>query len=394
MAAQTARLMPPGTQTANRLPGLDGIRAIAILVVCIFHFHFVFIPAAGRLERLLFDGLYFGWAGVDLFFALSGFLITGILLDSRDRAHHFRTFYLRRALRIFPLYFAFLATVLIIERVLMPGHWPYLDWRWYVAYVQNWKGTAHDPLVSHLWSLSIEEQFYLVWPFVVFVLPRRYSLLVCFCLAGAAFLLRILLLQSGHGSAIYQGTFTRMDGLVLGSAAAIAFRDRAALKTWLRFSKPAIFLCCCALTAVVIHQRSFDFLLDMTIWGESLLAILFSLVILRTAVNPPQALCSAPLARIAKCAYGMYVFHEFANRLIGPHFAEAVSGIPEIPRIALKLLFIAAMTLLTYVAARISWKYFEEPFLRLKDRRPERIQLGRAYPKPAITSPGGYHETK
>jgi peptidoglycan/LPS O-acetylase OafA/YrhL len=112
----------------------------------------------------------------------------------------------------------------------------------------------------------------------------------------------------------------------------------------------------------------------MTIWRESLLAILFSFVILRTAVNPPRALCSEPLARVAKCAYGMYVFHEFANRLIGPHFVEAVSGIPEIPRVALKLLFIAAMALLTYVAARISWKYFEEPFLRLKRRPSEGIQ--------------------
>ncbi|MCU1262358.1 MAG: acyltransferase 3 [Bryobacterales bacterium] len=156
------------------------------------------------------------------------------------------------------------------------------------CHIQNWKGTAQDPLVSHLWSLSIEEQFYLAWPFIVFVLPRRYLSIVCFCLAGAAFVLRVVLLQSGYGGAIYQGTFTRMDGLVLGSAAAIAFRDRAALGTWLRISKPVILLCCCALAAIVIHQRSFDFLLDMTIWGESLLAILFSLVILRTAVNPPM----------------------------------------------------------------------------------------------------------
>ena len=174
----TLEPLPP---PENRViyPAFDGLRAVAVLLVFVYHY----VPGT----------LNWGWIGVDIFFVLSGFLITGILYDSRERVHRYRVFYIRRTLRIFPLYYL----VLLVPALLWPVFrwaWHPADWMWlaylgnYIRllnpadYVQNhslfetlqsqsipWLSLSYD----HLWSLSVEEQFYVVWPLVVFTLRGR-----------------------------------------------------------------------------------------------------------------------------------------------------------------------------------------------------------------------------
>ena len=172
---------------AGFIPALDGLRGIAIILVMLHHFTY-YRPTAG-IDALIGSVLFFCWTGVDLFFVLSGFLITGILLDTRDSERYFTTFYARRTLRIFPLYYLvlFLAFVVLpqfpaVHSVLVgqthdsPPQWPY----WF--YVTNFsiadRGWVHG-WVDVAWSLAIEEQFYLVWPLVIWLCPPRLVAVLC-----------------------------------------------------------------------------------------------------------------------------------------------------------------------------------------------------------------------
>src|SRR5262245_35087776 len=179
-------LEPPPRLTGHQ-PGLDGVRGVAILMVMAIHF--VGDSTARTLgQTLLVKAAGYGLLGVDLFFVLSGFLITGILLDAKNRPHYFRNFYALRTLRIFPLYYAVLAVLLLLIPAVTTLS-PLLEqareqqgWLWtyttnfYVAYTSSWRSLTY---VTHFWSLASEEHFYLVWPLVVFALRRKALERVC-----------------------------------------------------------------------------------------------------------------------------------------------------------------------------------------------------------------------
>lgn len=158
----------------KHIKALDGVRGIAILMVLVFHFG-AFHPN-GFLQRALSGGIKFGWCGVDLFFCLSGFLITGILLRTVADAGYFRLFYARRVLRIFPAYYVYVAlTVMLVIAGHRFGYFNQMTthsqiWAW--LYLSNWRDPGL-PYTAHLWSLSIEEQFYLAWPLLIFTFRRR-----------------------------------------------------------------------------------------------------------------------------------------------------------------------------------------------------------------------------
>ena len=159
---------------ARYIPELDGLRALAIVGVLLFHLH---VP-----------GAEFGWAGVQLFFVLSGFLITGILLNSKARSDYFSRFYVRRTLRIFPIYFLLLGLVLVYALL---RRLPYSGFPWYAFYFQNYyigwtsNHTQFPGLFAHTWSLAVEEQFYLLWPLIVWVLsPRSLIAFCCMLIVG------------------------------------------------------------------------------------------------------------------------------------------------------------------------------------------------------------------
>jgi len=162
---------------AGFVPALDGLRGIAIILVMLHHFTY-YRPTSGIDEQIV-SVLIFFWTGVDLFFVLSGFLITGILLDTRGNERYFTSFYARRILRIFPLYYLILFLALVVlpkfpavhtvligqdASVDLPPQWPY--WLYLTNFSIADRGWVHG-WVDVAWSLAIEEQFYLIWPLVV-----------------------------------------------------------------------------------------------------------------------------------------------------------------------------------------------------------------------------------
>ena len=203
-------------------PALDGLRGLAILLVVIYH-NFGFI-----------DVFFFGWLGVDLFFVLSGFLITEILLNTLNEKNYLRNFYVRRALRIFPLYYVCLVIFLII----MPRLNTNLDLKYYTdnqvwiwTYLQNWLYIFKNPdqtnTLNHLWSLAVEEQFYLLWPLAILVLRKPKLLLLSISILLLAVLgLRLWVWNNHIADLAYFNlyTFTRIDGICIGCMVALLLR--------------------------------------------------------------------------------------------------------------------------------------------------------------------------
>ncbi len=219
---------------SGRLPGLDGLRGCAILMVMAVHFVGNATPRTPA-DQVVLKLASYGLLGVDLFFVLSGFLITGLLLDAKGDPHYFRNFYARRTLRIFPLYYAVLAIlfVLLPAVVALP---PALEesrvrqaWLW--TYTANFLIASESswalPYVSHFWSLAIEEHFYLVWPLVVFAVRRRTLERICLSVITGALALRIALsLQGVSEISISVLTPCRLDAICAGAfLAAFARRE-------------------------------------------------------------------------------------------------------------------------------------------------------------------------
>ena len=200
-----------------------------------------------------------GWVGVTLFFALSGFLITGILLDTRDRPHAWRTFTVRRALRIFPLYYVALATAfLVLAPVGALPAWLLPDEShqvWYWTYLVNWSEPfgLGGPGFGHFWSLAVEEQFYLLWPLVALSLGSRRLAAVSAILVAVALGARVAILEGPWtadvaSSAIYRFTICRWDALALGAIVAICARDAQWAPRLIRIAWPGtLVLLACAL---------------------------------------------------------------------------------------------------------------------------------------------------
>jgi peptidoglycan/LPS O-acetylase OafA/YrhL len=227
----TFRLASP--PEPGRIDALDGVRGLAIAAVVMMHGVFFGVPLPGQMP-LSADALYprlalLGFAGVDLFFVLSGFLITGILVRSRGGAHYFRNFYVRRALRIFPLYYVVIALLLFgLGRAPAGG----VETLSYLTYWQNYHhafaGPHADPARVVTWSLAIEEQFYLVWPAVVLWLPNATLRRVCVATLVGAIALRWSLVGLGVQSTHFLLP-CRLDALMAGAWLSLSPLPRVAI---------------------------------------------------------------------------------------------------------------------------------------------------------------------
>jgi peptidoglycan/LPS O-acetylase OafA/YrhL len=375
------------TPLGKHIPALDGVRGLAILLVIAFHARVVF-TTTNEIPYLGFRALGLGWSGVDLFFVLSGFLITGILLDSRGSPRYFRVFYLRRALRIFPLYFAYLFLILIVARFLLLAYtgsdlWNSTNPWWYFTYLLNWKSDQgyNDLVLGHLWSLAIEEQFYLVWPAMVWLAPRRHLKWLCLIIAAGAFLARFYMGSHGYGSeATYRMTPGRMDTLALGAFVAVGLRDfRAVLDRWANVVlalSTAGFLAVWAFNSGPVWSD-----LAMRTLGASLIAVVYSCLVFHAATLQKGTVCrflsSTLLTRCGKYSYAMYVLHSVPYNLTADAIRNlSVQTLPLPLVIAAKYLYFPALAGVAFGAAWISWRVLEHPFIRLKDRAGDSRAIG------------------
>ena len=338
------------------VPALDGVRAIAVLLVVISHYWHIF--ARGPYD---FFGKFAQWGltGVDLFFVLSGFLITGILLDARGSRGCLRNFYARRMLRIFPLYYC---TLLLIYLVLPTFHltaWtPWQKSVWFWVYLQNVPLTFAPSMVSgpkHFWSLAVEEHFYLVWPCVVLLLHRKWLLRACAFEIILSLAARIALRHYDT----YYFTACRIDGLALGSAIAILSRsDKGGLSRYKSWAK-ALLVVLGPMLAFVQLSVSGRSLTLITIVKSPLVALIYGcalILVIENGCGPivERVLCCGPIRSIGQYSYGMYVLHPFILwRLLRWGLPYGVFGL-------------SVCTVLTYVAAFASWILLEKRFLKLK----------------------------
>ena len=367
-------------EPARHLPALDGVRGIAILLVMIFHFSMYghgLMPSALVIDRLYYRLASAGWIGVDLFFVLSGFLITGILHDARQGPHYFRNFYARRTLRIFPLYYGVLLLFLVVLPWLLPEHgaWQGLDRdaAWYWTYLFNvrvaYQGWPDVPALGHFWSLAVEEQFYLVWPCIVLGLSSAHLRLFCLACVGAALTLRLGLVGTGHGVAAFVLMPARMDALAAGGYLAMAVRAPGGIDRMARVAVPAAAGLGVALAALFAWRRGLA-VQDPVVAtvGHTLLACWFGTV-LALAATPGSAarVLGSPVLRFfGRYSYGLYVFHApllfLAPGVIPLDLVPTVMG----SQLIRQLVFMAIATGASVLLALASWHGFEKHFLKAK----------------------------
>lgn len=363
--------LPPLTQ---RLPALDGIRGLAIVLILALHFFDVAVPFASKAVSVFKT---WGWVGVELFFVLSGFLITTILVTSKGRPRYFRNFYARRALRILPVYYATLALMLLIlpaffrnfEQAL--GH-PVYGPAWiYWTHTSNFYFAAHafaDGPLGHTWSLAVEEQFYFVWPVLAWLLTQRSLRRLCVLVLIAEPLLRAALLLMGmQPISVYYLTFTRLDGLLLGAFVALAMNDPA-LRSVLVHNAGRVIAAVLLLLAFAIAMKKlsgFAALVTLESAKYTLVSLASGAVLVLALSAPARSLLrlmleSSALTFFGRYSYGLYLLHLPVISLLGTRMLSQ-------PKQQLWLTF-GSYLAITVALSLLSWHLMEKPLLRLKAR--------------------------
>jgi peptidoglycan/LPS O-acetylase OafA/YrhL len=336
----------------------------------------MFIHFGNNAKSLGYDNIItklssIGWIGVDLFFVLSGFLITRILYDAKTKPNYFSRFYIRRTLRIFPLYYLAIVVVSLIYAL-----WPFADLSWpdsplfVVFYLTNFLIAAGGSagVLDHFWSLAVEEHFYFIWPFVVLKFARRQLMIVALLVIVAAPLLRTYFVLNGFNEyTAYMLTPCRMDSLAMGAFVALAvcgsgFSSHVSRAAW---------------TAVIIGGGAVAFIffgLRMISPSEPLIgSIGFSIIgvaaagflVLTVVWKPLHALFSLPVMRwFGKYSYGLYVWHPIIGMLV--FYSGLREQFPASVQNSLIWLWLAVG--LSLAVAWLSYNLWEAQFLRLKDK--------------------------
>jgi len=339
-------LKPASWMNPRRLPQLDSLRAFAVIAVLVHHF----VP----VEKIIPEGfLTLGLLGVRFFFTLSGFLITGILL----RGQTIKTFYIRRALRIFPAYYLCLLVVFALD---IAGVRQYF-W-WHVTYLSNVLFAFRPGIPSstgHFWSLAVEEQFYLVWPWLVLKTPARHAwkLPIAAIIFTLVFKTVVAFAFDGHlaGGLLVFGC---LDSLGLGALLACFSHDERLKPHRDRFMRASLVLG----TLIVMGQTG------LYIWGRGTrifystaflgVSLIFVWLVGKAADGKLSLIESRPLIYTGKISYGLYLWHNFM-----PALTVWLMGYD--PGIWVRA---ALGVALTFAVAATSWKLFESPLNTLKDR--------------------------
>jgi peptidoglycan/LPS O-acetylase OafA/YrhL len=364
-----------------RIAALDGLRGIAIALVLVHHYA-QGMPIRSGADRALAAVANSTWIGVDLFFVLSGFLITGILLDAKGRASYFRSFYARRTLRIFPIYYLLLAVLYFVlpwfGHALKGTAAKHSAWFWlYGSNILTARSGWPDRPVAHLWSLSIEEHFYLLWPaLVLWLRPRALLLALLGMILGAAGL-RVLLLHEGcSADAVFVLTPCRIDSLAMGGLLTLAVRDPGIRPKLARAAPWLWWLGCSTIYLTLAGEAG----LHWPRWsvaqhglGYGLIALTFAgLHGVMLGVAPShrlfvRCLSAAPLRKLGQLSYGVYLYHlplESAARSLGLHPVQmAERGSVAWPWVVAYMLGNALVAILV---AWLSWHAIEARLLALK----------------------------
>jgi peptidoglycan/LPS O-acetylase OafA/YrhL len=371
----TTEVSPPHTTPFHspllrrEMPGLDALRGVAVLAVVFYHGLHWWLPPAISISpaaKLLSSLAAPGWLGVNLFFVLSGFLITGILLDTRTRPDYWKSFYTRRILRILPLYLV----LLFVLRFYNGLSWTYL--LLCLFYLANFTNAMHLEGYGPLWSLAVEEQFYLVWPFLVRRLLPRTLAIVCLASIFISPVLRFLSVRGIlHLGDPYSATWLLTDNLAVGALIAILLRSPVATLARVRAATLAVGLLGIALLVLGLGLRIMS---RATAAGAAfqsepflLLCAALLLLSLQYGKHPLVFRVTAPLRFFGYISYGLYLFHLLGFRIYQSLFTDMYHPLPNlnVGRVLVRFIGVLAVTTAFCFLSR---RYFEEFFLRLKDR--------------------------
>ena len=372
---------------AGVVPALDGLRGIAIVLVLLHHFTY-YRPTSG-IDAQIASVLFFFWTGVDLFFVLSGFLITGILLDSRGSDRYFSSFYARRILRIFPLYYLVLFIAFVVlpnfpalhavllgqeGEVVLPAQWPY--WFFLANFSIADRGWAHG-WVDIAWSLAIEEQFYLVWPLLIWVCPPRVLAWLCAAILAAQPAVRVYARETGMTDlSIFVLPWFRLDGFAVGALLALAQRQGllAPLNRWA--APVAIAAVAGIIGCTIMGGHTWWWNRWIQQYGSSLIAITGGAMLVAAVARPadslwPRLLSAGWLRAFGKYSYGLYLIHPPVMRAVKAYVFDPVAheSVGLGPWVA-QVIYYGAATAASFALASLSWHVFESPILRLKVRFP------------------------
>src|SRR5208283_1297524 len=390
MTTSTLLPSPPAAQLAEasrsrfsaHIPELDGIRGIAIGMVVFYHYIVLNIipPRGSFLWYVLLPG-HLGWAGVDLFFVLSGFLIGGILLDARTASNYFRVFYTRRFFHIVPIYAVFLSCFFLFLLFNNTGHTSKLHWMtegslpWYsyVLFLQNfWMAFANTggPFATTItWSLAVEEQFYLTLPFIIRFLSKKRLVQVLWEGLAAALVLRIALycLWPNLNYSWFVLMPCRADALLFGVLAAVGLRETE-WRNWLQRNRTLLRILLFLLAASVcaftrMYYAPYGF--GIASLGLTSIAAFSAVFIVYALVFPDSFLSGclrwAWLRKLGGLAYGVYLFHQLVYLLIysllWSHSASLTAGY--------QVLLASLAFTATLLICQLSWTFFEKPLVAI-----------------------------
>ena len=363
------KAIPEKPTHRKHIPALDGLRGIAILLVVFYH-NFGFT-----------NYFFFGWLGVDLFFVLSGFLITDILLRTVNTEGYLRNFYMKRVLRIFPLYYLSLLLFLVILPKIrnypldMSYYIEHQEWFW--TYMQNWFLIFYNPgytttVIQHFWSLAVEEQFYIIWPWVIlFIRKPKVILWIAGLLLLLVIAVRITIWTMNFKDLNYFGlyTFSRIDGICIGSMLAILQHMRSRFLdrhfTWVVLGLAALNFIFYFFNRV--NEFTFPYL---AIVGYTTFAVMFALLV-HEAVKGQNKIINTLLSFswlrfFGKISYGFYIFHWPVYLIFHKAMYTALMNDWHLADRMAQVLTSTILTLAGLLVSVISFYGFEIHFLKMK----------------------------
>jgi peptidoglycan/LPS O-acetylase OafA/YrhL len=368
---------------SGHLPALDGLRGTAILMILVHHF-ISMNHTSGRTAAAIGGIAQSLWCGVDLFFVLSGFLVTRVLLNAPRDQRFFWNFYIRRALRIFPLYYSVILVALVVtvagfapKSIGLPQS-PKTYIPLVLYYANFYTLSARWPALGSLfvfWSLAVEEHFYFVWPFAVFASRPRGLIWICVTVIVAAAAVRIAMLRVGAPPiAVYCVTFCRMDALALGALVCVLMETGLNRQLWSKWGH--IILITSLAAAVGICRATGQLKLDSTnpivqrFGYDVVAAFMAGLLIVAVAASDSHPLVrlfrSVALRQLGKYSYGIYVFHTMALEWVITHFSAA-PGAGRWIFLAMGLTRPVVGVAASLTAAWLSYHLLERHMLRLKE---------------------------